>query len=192
MLRITSILVPAMAALFLMTSAGAQAPDPNVIPAVVEAKVVNLMATVTAVDPAARKVTLRGEDGTEVELELSDKVKNIDQIKAGDRVTAKIHEATAIMVRKAAAGPPVARTEVVQVASPGEAPGGITTHVTEIAATVENVDNNKRELTLKLPGGETQTINVGETVKNLKDVQKGDQLVIRYTEEVAIALNKQG
>jgi len=47
-------------------------------------------------------------------------------------------------------------------------------------------------LTLKLPGGETQTINVGETVKNLKDVQKGDQLVIRYTEEVAIALNKQG
>jgi hypothetical protein len=60
MLRITSILVPAMAALFLMTSAGAQAPDPNVIPAVVEAKVVNLMATVTAVDPAARKVTLRG------------------------------------------------------------------------------------------------------------------------------------
>jgi len=106
-----------MAALFLMTSAGAQAPDPNVIPAVVETKVVNLMATVTAVDPAARKVTLRGEDGTEVELELSDKVKNIDQIKAGDRVTAKIHEATAIMVRKAAAGPPVARTEVVQVAT---------------------------------------------------------------------------
>src|SRR4051794_41548024 len=101
MLRITSILVPAMAALFLMTSAGAQAPDPNVIPAVVENKVVNLMATGTAVDPAARKVTLRGGDGNEVQLRLSDKGQNNHQIKSGSRVTPKIHQTHPHMGRKA-------------------------------------------------------------------------------------------
>ena len=86
MLKIASLFAPAVVALLVATSAGAQAPDPAK-PGVVEAEVVKLQATVTAVDRADRAVALRGEDGREVEVDLSDQVKNFDQIKAGDTVT---------------------------------------------------------------------------------------------------------
>src|SRR4051794_32019419 len=58
MLKVASIFAPAMVALFLATSAGAQAPDLTK-PGAVVAEVVELKATVTAVDRADRTVTLR-------------------------------------------------------------------------------------------------------------------------------------
>ena len=123
MSKIASLFAPAVVALLVATSAGAQAPDPAK-PGVIEAEVVKLQATVTAVDPADRAVTLRGEDGREVEVALSDQVKNFDQIKVGDTVTATLYEATAIFVRKAEGEPAAAEAGVVQVARPGDKPGG--------------------------------------------------------------------
>jgi hypothetical protein len=189
MLKIASFFAPAVVALLVATSAGAQAPDPAK-PGVVEAEVVKLQATVTAVDPADRAVTLRGEDGREVEVTLSDQVKNFDQIKVGDTVTATLYEATAIFVRKAEGQPAAAEAGVVQVARPGDKPAGISTDVTEITATVEDIDTARRIVKLKGPEGEIRVLKVGKDVKNLAAVKKGDQLVVRHTEEVAIAVTK--
>ena len=55
MLKIASLFASAVVALLVATSAGAQAPDPAK-PGVVEAEVVKLQATVTAVDRADRAV----------------------------------------------------------------------------------------------------------------------------------------
>ena len=190
MLKIASFFAPAVVALLVATSAGAQAPDPAK-PGVVEAEVVKLQATVTAVDRADRTVTLRGEDGSEVEIALSDQVKNFDQIKTGDKVTATMYEATAIFVSESKGQPTAMNEGVVQVARPGEKPGGVTTDVTEVTATVESVDAAKHIVKVKGPEGHIRTIKVGNDVKNLAAVKKGDQLVVRHTEEVAIAVTKQ-
>ena len=190
MLKVASIFAPTMVALFLATSAGAQVPDPTK-PGAVVAEIVELKATVTAVDRADRTVTLRGEDGSEVEIALSDQVKNFDQIKTGDTVTATMYEATAIFVSEGKGQPTAMNEGVVQVARPGEKPAGVTADVTEITATVESVDAAKHIVKVKGPEGHIRTIKVGSDVKNLAAVKKGDQLVVRHTEEVAIAVTKQ-
>ena len=186
MLKIASLFAPAAVALLVATSAGAQALDPAK-PGVVEADVVQLQATVAAVDRASHHaVTLRGKDGREVEVTLSDQVKNFDQIKVGDTVTATMYEATAIFVRKAEGKPAAVEAGVVQVARPGDKPGGISTDVTQITATVEDIDTAKRIVKLKGPEGKIRVLKVGSDVKNLAAVKKGDQVVVRHTEEVAI------
>jgi hypothetical protein len=43
---------------------------------------------------------------------------------------------------------------------------------------------------LKGPEGKIRVLKVGKDVKNLAAVKKGDQLVVRHTEEVAIAVTE--
>ena len=57
---------------------------------------------------------------------------------------------------------------------------------TTIEATVEAVDHEKRMLTLKGPEGKSVTIEAGEQVKNLSQVEVGDLLTIEYIEAVSV------
>src|SRR5437879_1903431 len=50
-------------------------------------------ATIKAIDPATRDVTLSRPEGPDVVIHASDAVKNFDQLKVGDRVTLKQGEA---------------------------------------------------------------------------------------------------
>lgn len=62
----------------------------------------------------------------------------------------------------------------------------------EVAATVEAVDLAQRLLTLKGPDGKLFTVYADERIRNLPQVEVGDQLKIRYREEVAAELKKPG
>ena len=50
--------------------------------------------------------------------------------------------------------------------------------------------DGKRTVTLKGPEGKIQTYKVGEEVKNFKQVKKGDQVVLRVTEALALEVEK--
>ena len=69
-------------------------------------------------------------------------------------------------------------------------PGVVVGDVVVVTATVEAVDKDKRPVTLKGPEGNVRTIKVDPRVKNLRQVKVGDELVIRHTEAVAIAVSK--
>jgi hypothetical protein len=86
----------------------------------------------------------------------------------------------------AAGGPTSAQYDTVQVAPRGQKPAGTETRVDEITAKVENIDYAKRRVTLRGPRGNEQTIDVGDNVKNLDQVKKGDDIVIRHTEAVVV------
>ncbi|HXZ43721.1 MAG TPA: hypothetical protein VEH53_02755 [archaeon] len=58
--------------------------------------------------------------------------------------------------------------------------------VVTLTATVEAIDLTKRLVTLKGPKGNVVTIEVGERVKNLPQVQVGDQVVVKYYESIAL------
>ena len=64
--------------------------------------------------------------------------------------------------------------------------------VTTITATVVNVDQANRQVTLRGPEGNTETVHVGDEVRNLPQVRKGDQVVVKYYESLALQLNKKG
>ena len=56
-------------------------------------------------------------------------------------------------------------------------------------ATVEAVDLAKRTVTVRGPRGNVNTLKVGDQVQ-LDKVKAGDQVVVRYTEAVAISVDK--
>jgi Cu/Ag efflux protein CusF len=59
-----------------------------------------------------------------------------------------------------------------------------------ITATVEAVDSATREITLKGPKGNVVVIEVPESVKRFSEIKVGDQLNIKYTESLVVALRK--
>jgi len=59
-----------------------------------------------------------------------------------------------------------------------------------ITATVEAVDSAKREITLKGPQGKVVVVEVPDSVKRFSEIKVGDQLTVRYTESLVVALRK--
>jgi plasmid maintenance system killer protein len=56
-----------------------------------------------------------------------------------------------------------------------------------VTATIEAIDAKKNRVTLKGPEGKTQEIKVKDP-KNLVNVKVGDQVVLTYTEALAISV----
>lgn len=60
----------------------------------------------------------------------------------------------------------------------------------KVKATVEAIDLDAREITLKAPKGRLITLRVAERVRNLPQVQVGDEIVVRYNESVGLQVRK--
>jgi hypothetical protein len=82
--------------------------------------------------------------------------------------------------KEAAPGPAVT---VSETAGPGSASRAVTA-----TATVEEVDQAKREVVLRTADGDLKRIHVGDEVRNLPQVRKGDVVTATYYESIALAL----
>jgi hypothetical protein len=83
--------------------------------------------------------------------------------------------------------PPVAAALVA------EKPGAVIEEdVVSVAATVVKVDQKKRVVTLRDSDGKEFEVKVGDEVRNLAQVKKGDQVVTTYYESLALMLKKPG
>jgi len=69
-------------------------------------------------------------------------------------------------------------------------PGVVVADLLVTAATVEAIDLQKRTVTLRGPQGNAVTLKVDEQVKKFDQVKAGDEVVVRHTEAVAIAVQK--
>ena len=159
-------------------------------PAAVASDTVEVQATVIAVNRPEREVVLRGEDGTTMGYVLDENVRNFDQINVGDTVTAEYYEAVAIAVEPASGKPRAEETGSMQRAPPGAKPGASSTRVREITATVLDIDYANRLVTLQGPAGQTRKVKVGPEVENFMSVKQGDQVVVRHTEALAVAVTE--
>ena len=65
------------------------------------AQVSSVTATVEAIDTANRVLTLKGSDGTLVDVEVPDSVKRFSEIKVGDKLNFRYTEALVLELRKA-------------------------------------------------------------------------------------------
>ena len=166
-----------------------QEKEPGGRPGVVLAQETSMTATVEAIDYDKRIVALKGPRGNVVAVKVGPEVKNFKQIKIGDRVTTKYYEATAIYVRKSNEPPFAEETKAVQVAAPGARPGAIAVDTAEMTARVEDIDYKNRTVTLTGPKKNTAILKVDDSVKRFNEVKKGDELVIRHTEALAISVD---
>jgi Cu/Ag efflux protein CusF len=132
-------------------------------------------ATIRAIDPATRDVTLSRPSGPDVVIHASEAVKNFDQLKVGDRVTLKQGEALLIGLRKVAGGIRE-RTDWVEVhvAQPGDRPGIVVRHRIQAIANVTAIDRKTGKVTLR-GVRETRKFDVNDP-KLLASLKVGDQV----------------
>jgi len=172
--------------LLLSTQAMAQEEKPSGKPGVVRVETATITATVEAIDYDKRTVDLKGPKGNVVTLKVGPEAKNFKQIQTGDHGTAKYYRATAIYGRKPNEPPFAEGGSAVQVAAPGQKPGAVAVDTAEMTARVEDIDYKNRTVTLRGPQQKTVTLKVGKDVKRFNEVKKGDEIVVKHTEALAI------
>jgi hypothetical protein len=152
------------------------------------AAVVKVSATVEAVDPATRSVTLKGPKGNLKTIVAGDEVRNFDQIKVGDKVTVQYVEALTVELKKDGKAV-VGRTETsdLQRSAAGQKPGGVAKQEVTVVADVVGVDAKKKTVSVKNEKGEVIDLHVDDP-EQIKLVKKGDQIQATYTQAVAIAM----
>ncbi len=148
-----------------------------------------LKAKVEAIDSAERTVTLRGEQGREIQVKVGPEARNFDKLKVGDEVQADVYSAAVISLRKSNEPPSMTETDTVARAAPGGPPGGAAVDTMVITATVDAIDPRTRMITLTGPQGKARTFKVDDSVGDLDKVKKGDQVVLRLLEAVALSVN---
>jgi hypothetical protein len=170
-----------------MAQTNANAPE-----AVVAATTATVKGTVESVNRVTRTVTLRGSEGNIIKLKAGKEIKNLDQLKKGDVVTVNYHQSTAVALAKP--GEPIVEgeTEVILAPEKGQEPGMTRVRTMQTTEVVQDIDPKKRVITLKDPEGNTNKVKVDEKVQNLDQIKKGDEIVIKATEAVAISISKRG
>jgi hypothetical protein len=178
--------------LSLSTGAFAQATKaaaPADPPKVVKERTAVMTATVMAIDLKTRMVTLKGPKGEVRDIKVGEEAVNLPQVKVGDLVTVKYYESLAVEVMKPGTVAGAGEKSAVVRAKPGEMPGGMAARQSTVTATVTAIDKKKGTITLKGPDGKT-VIAKAEDPKNLDKVKVGDDLMITYTEALAISVEK--
>lgn len=147
-------------------------------------------ATVVAVNPVTRWVTIKNAEGKEFSFKARKEIENLDKVAPGDIVDVDVIESYAVYVRRSEDYPYVQQNAVEEFGSEDGLPTKTVVETFETTAWVTAVDYKKRILTLKDASGNTLTVRVPEGVKNFNSTKKGDEIVTRYTQNTIYSVRK--
>ena len=146
-----------------------------------------IVATVEAVDAAQRQVTLKGPKGKVVPLTVGPDVRNLEQVKVGDRVSVRYLEALTLTLKKdGKALPSSTKASDAARAKAGERPGGAVAEQVTVTADVTAVDAKTGIVTLKGPK-QVVDLHVADP-EQLKLIKVGDQIEAVYTQALALSV----
>jgi hypothetical protein len=150
-------------------------------------------ATVTAVNPADRTISMRRPDGQIIDIQAGAEVKNFDKIKVGDRVAAEYTEALSLELKKGTAGAPKRIESPMNVsrAQGGNKPGATVGSTVTVLADVVAVNQTDHSVTLRGPEGHMVDLRVPNP-EQLKLIKRGDQVQAVYTEALALKVEEAG
>ena len=146
-----------------------------------------ITATVVAIDAAQRQVTLKGPKGKVVPLTVGPDVRNLEQVKVGDRVAVRYLEALSLTLKKD--GKELrssTKASDAARAKAGERPGGMVAEQTTVTADVIAVNPKAHTVTLRGPKQEVD-LYVADP-EQLKLIKVGDQIEAVYTEALALSV----
>jgi len=173
-------LAVATAALALPVLALAQQP-------VVETSEVVVKGTIQAITPATRTVTVKTDEGVVRTFAVKPDVKRFGELKVGDRLTARYHEALVMEVRKAGAAAPRSATPGGEARVAGKAvkPSGAIVQQQVATVEVKAIDTKVPLITVAGPDGTVVTYKVDHP-ERLQGVKVGDKIDITYTEALIV------
>ena len=159
-----------------------------------KAMVVEVTATVTAVDLANDMVTIQGPEGHSIVIKVTDQVKNLPQVKIGDRVDIKYYRSAAANIVKLDGDVKlgtVAVNAAKATAPAGEKPAGAIGIQVTRRAEVVFVDPIQKFISFRSPsiGLRRVTLKDRPDLQHyLEELKKGDIVEVTYTEAMAISL----
>jgi hypothetical protein len=159
-------------------------------PGVVVTDILEVKATIDSIDYKKRMMTLRGLQGRTIALKADRAVRNFEQLRKGDVVLADFVESIAIFMRSARAPQSPAEARLVSVAPKGSKLGVLLAETVQLTAIVEFIDTKARQVTLKESHGGSRVVPVDKSFKNLDRFKKGEEVVMRITEAIAIKVEK--
>ena len=155
-------------------------------------QVISLRATVKAVDHKTRMVTLVGPQGNTMRLKVGDEVRNLAQVKRGNKVIVRYQASVAYVLAPAGTKlPDDSMTVAGGRAAPGQMPAGAVGAKFVVTMTVVGVDPVAHTLQLIAPSGglvRTVTVVTPEGQQALKVVKVGDTITAVVSEAVAVAV----
>ncbi len=156
-------------------------------PSVERSSEVTLSAVVEAVDYDARTFSLKDEEGNTQSFQVRNSEVPLQDLKMGDSVTMTIYEEELAFVTEPGAELP-ADAELTAV---GSTEGNIiVSNVKQMTSTVLAIDLENRMATLEAEGIPEFTVPVQDDVKNLENVNVGDQVVTIITQVVSVTINE--
>jgi hypothetical protein len=189
-------LLAAACAVALAAPAVAQAPAKEAAPMTAErtskpgtvagGEVEQVTATVTAIDVEKRLVTLKNAKGEEDTFEVGKDVKNLPQVKKGDRVVVDFWRGVALQFQPPGT-PPTAPTAGAagETAAPGARPGGEAVAQISGTVTIKAIDEKNRIVTFVGEKGRVFRLKAGPTI-DLSKAKVGMQFLGTYTAGVAV------
>lgn len=149
---------------------------------------IKVTATVVAIDKANHLVSLKGPEGRVVDVHAPE-ARNLDQVAVGDKVNAVYYESIALFLGKPGEKPQIDATVAGARSEYGDLPAGAVERSVDVSATIEAIDKPNRKVTLKGPDGSVKTVTVPKEM-TLEKVKTGDTVHARYTQALALELNK--
>jgi hypothetical protein len=161
-------------------------------PLLAKVVVVTVQARVLDIDHETREVTLElpGEGAdNRLNIVVGDEVKNLSQVRSGDRVTVDYIEAVSIdLFRTGEVEPGVEVTAAVVRAVPGTRPAAAKGIETSVTAVIEAIDKENDLVALRVPEGIYKIVKVSNPA-NLDRVSVGDKVRITFTSAWALSVN---
>jgi hypothetical protein len=147
-------------------------------------------ATVTAVDPAKRLISLKTDDGREFTVEAGQDVRNFEQIEVGDEVRVQYYRALAADVAEAEANDDEDAVLVGARAAEGEKPAGASGMLYTAIVTIDSVDTATNTVIFTGPEGQQReaTVERDEAREFIAELKPGDRVQLTYGEALAIAV----
>ncbi len=147
---------------------------------VVVKDMMNIQATVVAIDKASRTVSLKNPKGEVMELTVDEGVTRFDALKVGDKVSGSYYEEVALELQKP--GTPVAPDTIVAGGGKitGEKPGGAAGHTVVTTVKILAMDPAKPAVTVRTSDGEQKTYHVRHP-ELMSQFKVGDQVQVTKT-----------
>lgn len=147
------------------------------------------IATVQSVDQATRIVTLRDAAGKTTAVQAGPDVRNLAQVKPGDRVVVSFQEALLAEVVKKGTGAADLSAAAVR-AEPGQRPGVGVAEQMRIPVKVYAVDPAQNTIEVTGPRGYNTLFRVKDPRVQafIRGLKAGDEVEVTYREAMAIAV----
>jgi hypothetical protein len=158
-------------------------------PAAVAIETVTATDTVKSIDYATRTVTLESPNGVTETYHAGPDIINFEQIQVGDSVRATVADALAVSIRKSSTLPNAGETVTVSLAPKGAKPGMFVANTKEVTSRIMDINLVARTITLAEVAGRPKTIKLAPGV-NVATLKKGDDVVVRYTDALALYVEK--